>query len=64
MVNILFLRFFCMGHFLKCLLEFVNILLLILSCFFEREAVVMYRCESWTIKKAEMFLNCTAEEDS
>ena len=25
-----FLRFFYMGHFLKCLLEFVNILLLIL----------------------------------
>ena len=30
--------------------------------------VVMYECESWTIKKAEgqrmMLLNCGAEEDS
>ena len=31
--------------------------------------VVMYRCESWTIKKAEgaeklMFLNCGVGEDS
>ena len=27
--------------------------------------VVMYRCESWTIKKAElMLLNCSAREDS
>ena len=30
--------------------------------------VVMYRCESWTIKKAEqeemMLLNCGVEEDS
>ena len=30
--------------------------------------VVMYRCESWTVKKAEaeelMFLNCGAGEDS
>ena len=28
--------------------------------------VVMYRCESWTMKKAEelMLLNCDAEEDS
>ena len=26
--------------------------------------VVMYRCESWTIKKIEMLLNCGAGEDS
>ena len=28
--------------------------------------VVMYRCKSWTIKKAEelMVLNCSAREDS
>ena len=26
--------------------------------------VVMYRCESWTIKKIEMLSNCGAGEDS
>ena len=26
--------------------------------------VVMYGCESWTIKKAEHFLNCGVGEDS
>ena len=26
--------------------------------------VVMYRCESWTIKKIEMLLNCGVGEDS
>ena len=25
---------------------------------------VMYRCESWAIKKAELLLNCVAREDS
>ena len=26
--------------------------------------VVMYGCESWTVKKAEMCLNCVVGEDS
>ena len=26
--------------------------------------VVMYGCESWTVKKAEMLLNCVVGEDS
>ena len=26
--------------------------------------VVMYGCDSWTVKKAEMLLNCGVEEDS
>ena len=26
--------------------------------------VVMYRCESWTVKKAAMLLNCGVGEDS
>ena len=26
--------------------------------------VVMYRCESWTIKKAQLLLNCGVGDDS
>ena len=26
--------------------------------------VIVYRCESWTIKKAELLSNCVAREDS